>query len=348
MTMVRFADRHVKLKIILGVIVPGLAVALVWWFFVSCGEQKKMRNTFEMGTRGARRFKYRDLAAATENFSQSRKLGQGAFGIVYRGDKLKQLDRQVAVKKIVRESSEGHKDFFAEVRTISESKHKNLVKFFGWCSRGHSWNILRFMCSCFWSKKNSELFLVYELMTNGNLDDYLYKSESEKVLSWQTRYKIVKDIGSGLFYLHHECYPYIIHRDIKPGNVLLDEEFNAKLADFGLSRVANPNNKTLKTAAIGSQGYLDPQCMKDGKVSFNCSSDVYSFGIALLEIVCARKHREQIWGLYSSGGDVVEAADSRLAIGGNGAVRREMERVIVLGLCALPSRLNTGLPCSKQ
>lgn len=112
----------------------------------------------------------------------------------------------------------------------------------------------------------------------------------------------------------------------------MDDDFNAKLADFGLSRVANPNNATLKTTAIGSQGYIDPQCMKDGEVSFNRSSDVYSFGIALLEIVCARKHREQIWGLYKSGGDVVEAADSRLAIGVDGAERREMERAIILGL----------------
>uniref|UniRef100_A0A0D9ZGQ2 Protein kinase domain-containing protein n=1 Tax=Oryza glumipatula TaxID=40148 RepID=A0A0D9ZGQ2_9ORYZ len=291
---------------------------------------KRIRNVFDKGTGGARRFEYRDLAAATDHFSEDRKLGQGAFGAVYSGY-LKLLDHQVAVKKIVRESSEGHKDFFAEVRTISEAKHKNLVKFFGWCSRGHSWNILRFMCSCFWSKKNSELFLVYELMTNGNLNDYLYKSQSSEVLSWQTRYKIAKDIGSGLLYLHHECDPHILHRDIKPGNVLLDENFNAKLADFGLSRMANQDNATLLTTAIGSEGYLDPQCLKHGKVPFKRSSDVYSFGIALLEIACARRHREQIWDLYRSGGNIVEAADTRLTMGG-GLDMREIERVIVLGL----------------
>nr|CAE03669.3 OSJNBa0042N22.11 [Oryza sativa Japonica Group] len=315
-----------------GPIIGGaVALALVLWFLISCLMQKRVRNTFGKGTGGARRFEYDDLAIATGNFSDDRKLGEGAFGVVYSGF-LKRLEREVAVKKIVRESSQEHKDFFAEVSTISEAKHKNLVKFFGWCCRGHSWNILRFMCSCLWSNNNKELFLVYELMKNGNLNDYLYKSESAAVLSWQTRYKIAKDIGSGLLYLHHECYPYIIHRDIKPGNVLLDDDFNAKLADFGLSRVANPNNATLKTTAIGSQGYIDPQCMKDGEVSFNRNSDVYSFGIALLEIVCARKHREQIWGLYKSGGDVVEAADSRLAIGVDGAERREMERAIILGL----------------
>uniref|UniRef100_A0A0E0P4Z9 Protein kinase domain-containing protein n=1 Tax=Oryza rufipogon TaxID=4529 RepID=A0A0E0P4Z9_ORYRU len=324
-------DTHNIARLLVELIIGGaLVFALVLWFLLSCWEQKRIRNVFDKGTGGARRFEYRNLAAATDHFSEDRKLGQGAFGAVYSGH-LKLLDHQVAVKKIVRESSEGHKDFFAEVRTISEAKHKNLVKFFGWCSRGHSWNILRFMCSCFWSKKNSELFLVYELMTNGNLNDYLYKSESSEVLSWQTRYKIAKDIGSGLLYLHHECDPHILHRDIKPGNVLLDENFNAKLADFGLSRMANQDNATLLTTAIGSEGYLDPQCLKHGKVPFKRSSDVYSFGIALLEIACARRHREQIWDLYRSGGNVVEAADTRLTMGG-GLDMREIERVIVLGL----------------
>ncbi|BAF14019.2 Os04g0140400, partial [Oryza sativa Japonica Group] len=181
------ADTHNIARLLVELIIGGaLVFALVLWFLLSCWEQKRIRNVFDKGTGGARRFEYRNLAAATDHFSEDRKLGQGAFGAVYSGH-LKLLDHQVAVKKIVRESSEGHKDFFAEVRTISEAKHKNLVKFFGWCSRGHSWNILRFMCSCFWSKKNNELFLVYELMTNGNLNDYLYKSESSEVLSWQTR-----------------------------------------------------------------------------------------------------------------------------------------------------------------
>ncbi|XP_006653134.2 L-type lectin-domain containing receptor kinase IX.1-like [Oryza brachyantha] len=325
-------DGRKKLVTIVGGVIGGtIALVFLSWLMYSCWQQKRIRNTFNKGTGGTRRFDYRDLAAATDDFSEDRKLGQGAFGAVYRGE-LKQLGHHVAVKKIVRESSEGHKDFFAEVCTINEAKHKNLVRFFGWCSRGYSWwNIFRLMCSCFWSDKNNDLFLVYEWMKKGNLYDYLYKSEDAEVLSWQTRYKIAKGIGSGLLYLHHEHDPYILHRDIKPANVLLDDNFNAKLADFGLSRVASPDNATMETTAIGSQGYLDPQCMKHGKVSFNRSSDVYSFGIALLEIACARRHREQIWDLYRRGGDVIEAADTRLAIGG-GHDRTEMKRVIVLGL----------------
>nr|CAE05322.2 OSJNBa0056L23.20 [Oryza sativa Japonica Group] len=157
------------------------------------------------------------------------------------------------------------------------------------------------------------------------------KMENLRKAFQQVWYKIAKDIRSGLLYLHHECDPHILHRDIKPGNVLLDENFNAKLAEFGLSRMANQDNATLLTTAIGSEGYLDPQCLKHGKVPFKRSSDVYSFGIALLEIACARRHREQIWDLYRRGGNVVEAADTRLTIGG-GLDMREIERVIVLGL----------------
>ncbi|EAZ29580.1 hypothetical protein OsJ_13654 [Oryza sativa Japonica Group] len=197
---------------------------------------------------------------------------------------------------------------------MSETRHKNLVKFFGWCIRlRHSWNILQFMCGWCCNMENKELFLVYELMKNGNLYEYLHESELINYIRSMIRYKIAKNIGSALFYLHHDCKPYILHRDIKPGNILLDENFNAKLADFGLSRIANPDNNAMlqttmvgnaeeyvgvQTIAVGTEGYIDPQCKKDGTVRFNCPSDVYSFGIVLLEITCTGKSREQICGLY--------------------------------------------------
>uniref|UniRef100_A0A0D9W202 non-specific serine/threonine protein kinase n=1 Tax=Leersia perrieri TaxID=77586 RepID=A0A0D9W202_9ORYZ len=329
-------DGHHKAWLLGGLIVGVVVVlALVVWLLLACRKQKRLRNAFDRGTGGARRFEYSDLADATDNFSNDRKLGQGAFGVVYNGF-LRRLGREVAVKKIYQKTFSCHKNFFSEISAISEAKHKNLVKFFGWCCRGYSWNISHLMCSCCWREKNKELFLVYELMKNGNLSDHLHKGEAAAVLSWPIRYKIAKGIGSGLFYLHHECDRYIVHRDIKPDNILLDGNFNAKIADFGLSRIADQDNATLQTnQAVGSTGYMDPQCMKDGQVRFNRSSDVYSFGIVLLEIACTGKIREQIWSMYRSRSEsddvVVEAADARLASTG-GFNRREMERVIVLGL----------------
>jgi serine/threonine protein kinase len=154
------------------------------------------------------------------------------------------------------------------------------------------------------------------------------------VLNLFYRYKIVKGIGSALRYLHHECNKTILHRDIKPGNVLLDYDFNAKLADFGLSRIiASKTNTTLVTTAVGTVRYMDPERMKHGKLKFNRKYDVYSFGIVLLEIACTNKSREQVRELYrrrAAEPEVMEdAADSRLC----GVFDRiEMERVISLGL----------------
>jgi serine/threonine protein kinase len=150
------------------------------------------------------------------------------------------------------------------------------------------------------------------------------------------RYQILKDIGIALRYLHHECNKPILHRDIKPGNILLDFNFNAKIADFGLSRIiASKNNTTLVTTAIGTVGYMDPECIKNGDVELNRKSDVYSFGIILLEIAC-RKTRDQVLEHTRSSAEpwMVEAADEKL----NGVFdKTQMERVIVLGLkCSDP------------
>ena len=141
---------------------------------------------------------------------------------------------------------------------------------------------------------------------------------------------------SALHYLHHEINPYILHRDIKPSNILLDDEYKPKLADFGLSRIANHNSTTLPTLAIGTEGYIDPECRKNGLVNFHRCSDVYSFGIVLLNIACTDKTREQVWELYNRSAEpqVDAAADSKL---GGVFDRKEMKRVVDLGLrCSDP------------
>ncbi|XP_037481830.1 L-type lectin-domain containing receptor kinase IX.2-like [Triticum dicoccoides] len=353
---------HDKKAAVVGWLIGGAMALLVLWCIISYFKwTRSTSQNFLAPSGGARQLEYRVLAAATDDFSEERVIGQGAFGVVYRGtffkvpssgapsresdgpsstescassnssSKESTDDIEVAVKKIKNGTKGG--DFLAEMNTISEAKHKNLVKLKGWCCRENNRNLLDFMCWCCREKKDAELFLVYELVPNGNL--YYHLSESEQVIAWPTRYQIVKDIGSALVYLHHECEPYILHRDIKPGNILLDNKFNAKLADFGLSRIGNQDNMTLMTTAIGTEGYIDPECRKDGKVKFYPKSDVYSFGIVLLDIVCTGKSRERVWELYIRG-KVMEATDGRLH-GGDDLDRRQMKSVAVLGLwCSLP------------
>ncbi|EAZ29602.1 hypothetical protein OsJ_13676 [Oryza sativa Japonica Group] len=279
---------------------------LLVWSILSWWKWRSSSRDIDKRTGGVRQFKYNELAAATNQFSsENRLIGAGPFGEGYKGF-FKEMGRHVAIKKISKESrSEGsNKDFYDEVKTISSAKHKNLVELVGW-------------------EKAHTIFLVYEFVDNSNLRVHLH--EKEAVLPWTTRYKIVKDICAALVHLHHERRPFVLHRNIKPNNILLDKEFNAKLADFGLSRTADK---------VGKARYLDPECKKTGK--FKRSSDVYSFGIVLLEIACKKDENSfaKVWSRYLEK-SLMQVADDRLR---GEFDERQMERVIILGLwCCQPN-----------
>ncbi|CAO2142425.1 unnamed protein product [Urochloa humidicola] len=333
-TLASSTKGHKNTKAIIVGVIGALAMVLVVWFILSCWKWTTRHRGFEkQGKQEPTQFEYRDLEAATDHFLEERKLGEGLFGVVYRGY-LKKLGCDVAVKKMKNKSQAvpgpDNKDFYDELNIITAVKHRNLVKLVGWC-RGNSWNFVEFMCWC-WNNKNNKLFLVYELVPKGSLYDHLHK---EEILPWETRYKIVKDITCALVYLHHECNPFILHRDIKPSNILLDDNFNAKLADFGLSRIVDTDSSRILTIPVGTEGYLDPQLRKKvGVVEFSRSSDVYSFGIVLLDIACKKGvHREQVWHHYTNG-SLMQAADDKLK---GEFHRNEMETVIILGLwCSYP------------
>jgi serine/threonine protein kinase len=278
---------------------------------------------------GPRRFRYSELEAATNFFSEEEKLGEGGFGSVYHGH-LKDTDLHVAVKRVSKSSHQGRKEYSSEVRIISQLRHRNLVQLVGWCHDG------------------GELLLVYQLMPNGSLNTHIHSHTS--VMPWRLRYDIALGVGAALVYLHHDSERCVLHRDVKPSNIMLDASFTAKLGDFGLARLMDVDRRSRTTALAGTMWYMDPECLVSGKAG--TSSDVYSFGVVLLEIACGRRpivvvsdtdeeyatvHLVQwVWEEFYGRGRIVEAADARLDCNFDA---REMESVLVTGLwCAHPDR----------
>lgn len=283
------------------------------------------QGELEEGT-GPRRFTYDELVAATDGFSGGNKLGEGGFGSVYRGF-LHDTSLHIAVKKVSKTSRQGWKEFVSEVRIISRLRHRNLVPLVGW----------------FYGGDDDDLLLVYELMPNGSLDAHLYKPDH--LLPWAVRYGVALGLGSALLYLHEDMEQRVVHRDVKPSNIMLDASFNAKLGDFGLARFVRDGRGSFTTGAAGTLGYMDPKCVFVGTASVE--SDVYSLGVVLVEMACGRTpavvrdddggavvHLLQwVWESYGRGA-ILEAADARL----DGKFdQKEMERVMVVGLwCGHP------------
>lgn len=273
---------------------------------------------------GPKRFAYKDLAMATDNFSEEGKLGQGGFGGVYKGF-LAELNMEIAVKKISSSSNQGKKEYISEVKTISRLRHRNLVQLVGW------------------SHKQESFLLVYEYMHNGSLDHHLFRRKSH--LSWPVRYKIIRGLASGLLYLHEEWEQCVVHRDIKSSNVMLDLNFNAKLGDFGLARFVDHGlgSHSQTTVLAGTLGYMAPECLITSRASKE--SDVFSFGVVALELASGRKavepraEEEEVslvnWGWKMYGKErILEVADATL----NGEYEKEeMKCLITVGLwCAHP------------
>lgn len=209
-------------------------------------------------------FSYKELMEATNGFKEE--VGRGAFGIVYKG--LVQIGSgvPVAIKKVDRFVKESDKEFKTEVDTIAQTHHKNLVRLIGFCDEGQ------------------HRMLVYEFLSNGTLASFLF---GDVKLSWNQRTQIAFGIARGLLYLHDECSTQIIHCDIKPQNILLDEHYDARIADFGLAKLLSLDQSQTFTAIRGTKGYVAPEWFRNMLITVKV--DVYSFGVLLLEIICCRR-----------------------------------------------------------
>ncbi|XP_058073320.1 probable L-type lectin-domain containing receptor kinase S.5 [Magnolia sinica] len=317
--------------LVVAIVVPIVAVAVIIAGILGYCMYRKRRkdDSAILGTLKSlpgtpREFRFRDLKKATNNFDERLKLGQGGFGVVYKGV-LPKENTEVAVKKFSRENMKGKDDFLAELSIINRLRHKHLVRLVGWCHR------------------NGMLLLVYDYMPNGSLDNHLFGGP-EKILNWQRRYNIIAGVVSALHYLHDEYDQKVVHRDLKASNVLLDSDYNARLGDFGLARALD-NEKTSYAeleGVPGTMGYIAPECFHTGKATRE--SDVYGFGAVVLEVVCGQRPRvnissfqflvDWVWTLYREG-RILEAVDERL---GEDFVPEEAERLLKLGLaCSHPT-----------
>lgn len=214
---------------------------------------------------------YDELELGTKNFEDDNILGIGGFGHVYKADLGNNL--QAAVKKLNGTSQDAIREFEAEVTLLSKAQHPNIISLLGYSIHGET------------------RLLVYELMQNRSLEVQLHGSSHGSSLSWHRRIKIALDTARGLEYLHNQCKPSVIHRDLKSSNILLDGNFNAKISDFGLAITdGTQKKKTLKLS--GTVGYVAPEYLLDGILTDK--SDVYAFGIVLLELLLGRKPLEKL------------------------------------------------------
>ncbi|KAL8151189.1 hypothetical protein V2J09_020997 [Rumex salicifolius] len=215
-------------------------------------------------------FTFRQMAAATDNFSPECLVGEGGFGRVYKGY-IPGVNQVVAVKQLDRNGVQGNREFLSEVFMLSLFDHLNLVNLIGYCADG------------------DQRILVYEYMANGSLEDHLLDLPPNKEpLEWYTRMKIAEGAAKGLEYLHEYANPQVIYRDFKASNILLDEDFNPKLSDFGLAKIGPTGDKDhVSTRVMGTYGYCAPEYAMTGQLS--TKSDVYSFGVVFLELISGRR-----------------------------------------------------------
>ncbi|CAL5077866.1 unnamed protein product [Urochloa decumbens] len=331
------------LSSVLGSAAAASAIAAAVYFYLNSKYRRWKKDLDQLAKTMQRlpgvpmQVDFADIRKATNNFHENMRLGQGGFGAVYRcrlpapwqgGDLM-----EVAIKKFTRADNRGYEDFLAEVSIINRLRHKNIVPLVGW------------------SYNRGEPILIYEYMPNGSLDQQLFRTsgddeQTRAICQWSTRYNIVRDIATGLQYVHHEYEPMVLHRDIKASNILIDLTFQARLGDFGLACVlADGKTSFTDHGAPGTVGFRSPEYIYSGKATRK--SDVFAFGVLVLEIVTGKRAvgrdvvqfghvTDWVWKLHADG-NLLAAVDAA-GDGGSEFDADEAVRLLLLGMaCSNPN-----------
>lgn len=312
--------------IVIGcVLAAGIGLGLLYWFWWRKGEEDDEVEDWELEY-WPHRFSYEELFQATNGFSNDELLGSGGFGKVYKG--VLANNTEVAVKCVNHDSKQGLREFMAEISSMGRLQHKNLVPMRGWCRKGN------------------EMMLVYDYMANGSLNRWIF-DKPDQLIGWEGRRRVLVDVAEGLNYLHHGWDQVVVHRDIKSSNVLLDNEMRGRLGDFGLAKLYTHGGVPNTTRVVGTFGYLAPEVAT--MAAPTAATDVYSYGVVVLEVACGRKPIDTSVPLEEdevlidlvrkkyTEGRLSDAADKRIQ--GEFEVE-EMEALLKLGLsCCHPDPL---------
>nr|XP_043628155.1 G-type lectin S-receptor-like serine/threonine-protein kinase At1g67520 [Erigeron canadensis] len=299
-------------------------------YFLELTASESFKDVHQLETEGGKGndlllFSFTRIMTATDDFSVENKLGEGGFGPVYKG-KLSD-GREIAIKRLSRTSGQGLVEFKNELILIAKLQHTNLVRVLGCCIH------------------REEKMLIYEYMPNKSLDFFLFDENRKGELDWPKRFNIIEGIAQGLLYLHKYSRMRVIHRDLKANNILLDENLNPKISDFGMARIFKENEtEAMTNRVVGTYGYMSPEYAMEG--TFSIKSDIFSFGVLILEIVSGRKNSSFVhldrtfnligyaWELWQQG-DTLELKDQTL--GNTCVIQQFLRSVHVALLCVQES-----------